>query len=377
MGQKIAFVGNSLQTMCNFRMGVMSELVREGYEVVVVAPKDGDITALKQAQIRLIPIEMDCKGMNPFVDISLAKRLRDIYRREKFNVVFHFTIKPVIYGSWAARRAKIPQISVITGLGYTFIRKGWINRIAKMLYRYALRTANEVWFLNQEDKSLFVEQNLVSPFKARLINGEGVDVHKYQSHCDLTITPFTFLFVGRVLWDKGVGEYVKAAQVIKKQHPRVQFHILGQLGANNPACVSIEQMEQWEQTRTVKYLGETSNVLPYIERATCLVLPSYREGVSRVLMEAASMERPIIATNVPGCREIVIDGHNGFLCEVQDTNSLIACMMHMLSLSEIELTAFGKNGRTHVLQHFDEQRIINVYKHKLQEFFLTDSEESC
>lgn len=377
MGQKIAFVGNSLQTMCNFRMGVMSELVREGYEVVVVAPKDGDITALKQAQIRLIPIEMDCKGMNPFVDISLAKRLRDIYRREKFNVVFHFTIKPVIYGSWAARRAKIPQISVITGLGYTFIRKGWINRIAKMLYRYALRTANEVWFLNQEDKSLFVEQNLVSPFKARLINGEGVDVHKYQSHCDLTVAPFTFLFVGRVLWDKGVGEYVKAAQVIKKQHPRVQFHILGQLGANNPACVSIEQMEQWEQTRTVKYLGETSNVLPYIERATCLVLPSYREGVSRVLMEAASMERPIIATNVPGCREIVIDGHNGFLCEVQDTNSLIACMMHMLSLSEIELTAFGKNGRTHVLQHFDEQRIINVYKHKLQEFFLTDSEESC
>lgn len=375
MGQKIAFVGNSLQTMCNFRMGVMSELVREGYEVVVVAPKDGDITALKQAQIRLIPIEMDCKGMNPFTDIKLAKTLHTIYKREKFSVVFHFTIKPVIYGSWAARRAKIPQISVITGLGYTFIRKGWITRVAKMLYRFALRSANEIWFLNQEDKSLFVEQNLVSPIKARLINGEGVDVQKYRSHADLTNTPFTFLFVGRVLWDKGVGEFVKAAQVVKKQHPRVQFHILGQLGANNPACVSIEQMEQWEQTRTVKYLGETSNVLPYIERATCLVLPSYREGVSRVLMEAASMERPIIATNVPGCREIVIDGHNGFLCEVQDTNSLIACMMHMLSLSEIELTAFGKNGRTHVLQHFDEQKTIALYKHKLQEFFLAD--ESC
>jgi glycosyltransferase involved in cell wall biosynthesis len=374
MGQKIAFVGNSLQTMCNFRMGVMSELVREGYEVVVIAPKDGDVTALKQAQIRLIPIEMDCKGMNPFVDMRLAKTLRNIYRKEQFSVVFHFTIKPVIYGSWAARRAKIPQISVITGLGYTFIRKGWINRLAKMLYRYALRTANEVWFLNQEDKSLFVEQSLVSPFKARLINGEGVDVNKYQSHADLTTTPFTFLFVGRVLWDKGVGEFVKAAQVIKKQHPRVQFHILGQLGANNPACVSIEQMEIWEQTRTVKYLGETSNVLPYIERATCLVLPSYREGVSRVLMEAASMERPIIATNVPGCREMVIDGHNGFLCEAQDTNSLIACMMHMLSLSEIELKAFGKNGRTHVLRYFDEQLTIALYKHKLQEFFLTDEQ---
>lgn len=375
MKHKIAFVGNSLQTMCNFRMGVMSELVREGYEVVVIAPKDGDITMLKQAQMRLIPIEMDCKGMNPFADIRLAKTLKKIYKKEQFHVIFHFTIKPVVYGSWAARRANIPQISVITGLGYTFIRKGWITRFAKCLYRFALRTADEVWFLNQEDKGLFVEQNLVSPFKARLINGEGVDVRKYQSHTDITSSPFTFLFVGRVLWDKGVGEFVKAAQVIKKQHPKVQFHILGQLGANNPACVTTEQMDIWERTRTVKYLGETSNVLPYIEKASCIVLPSYREGVSRVLLEAASMERPMIATNVPGCREIVIDGYNGFLCEVQDTNSLIACMMHMLSLTPIELAAFGKNGRTHVLQQFDEQKVIVQYKHKLQEYFSSEHNE--
>ena len=375
MARKIAFVGNSSQTMCNFRLGVMSELVRMGYEVVVIAPKDSNITAFKQNQIRLIPVEIDCKGMNPFVDIHLAKTLKKIYKKEQFHMVFHFTIKPVIYGSWAARRARIPQISVITGLGYTFIRKGWITRFAKCLYRYALRTANEVWFLNQEDKSLFVEQNLVSPFKARLILGEGVDVRKYQSNSELSVSPYTFLFIGRVLWDKGVGEFVKAAQVIKKQHPKVQFHILGQLGANNPACVSIEQMEIWEQTRTVKYLGETSNVLPYIEKATCIVLPSYREGVSRVLLEAASMERPIIATNVPGCREIVIDNYNGFLCEAQDTNSLIACMMHMLSLSPTELTSFGKNGRSHVLQQFDEQKTIALYKHKLQEYFLTEEHE--
>lgn len=377
MKYKIAFVGNSLQTMCNFRMGVMSELVRDGYEVVIIAPKDGDITALKQAQIRLIPIEMDCKGMNPFTDIRLAKTLRKIYKKEQFHVIFHFTIKPVIYGSWAARRAHIPQISVITGLGYTFIRKGWITRLAKCLYRFALRSANEVWFLNQEDKSLFVEQSLVSPFKARLINGEGVDVRKYQSHIELSTTPFTFLFIGRVLWDKGVGEFVRAAQVIKKQYPRAQCHILGQLGANNPACVSIEQMDAWEKTRTVKYLGETSNVLPYIDNATCIVLPSYREGVSRVLLEAAAMERPIIATNVPGCREIVIDGHNGFLCEAQDTNSLIACMMHMLSLSSMELIEFGKNGRARVLEQFDEQKTIALYKHKLQEYFLTEGHELC
>ncbi len=377
MGYKIGFVGNSLQTMCNFRAGVMTELVQTGYEVVIIAPKDSDITFLKQNQIRLIPIEMDCKGMNPFADIQFARTLKRIYKKEKFNFLFHYTIKPVVYGSWAARKTKTLQISVITGLGYTFIRKGWITRVAKFLYRLSLRTANEVWFLNQEDKTLFVEQSLLSPFKARLIYGEGVDVAKYKSQSDLLSIPFTFLFIGRVLWDKGVGEFVKAAQVVKKQHPKVQFHILGQLGANNPACVSIQQMEEWEQTRTVKYLGETSNVLPYIENATCVVLPSYREGVSRVLLEAASMERPIIASNVPGCREIVIEGYNGFLCEAQDTNSLIACMMHMLSISQVELEAFGKNGRTHVIKHFDEQKTIALYKRKLQEYFLVENHESC
>ena len=377
MGYKIGFVGNSLQTMCNFRAGVMTELVQTGYEVVIIAPKDSDITFLKQNQIRLIPIEMDCKGMNPFADIQFARTLKRIYKKEKFNFLFHYTIKPVVYGSWAARKTKTPQISVITGLGYTFIRKGLITRVAKFLYRLSLRTANEVWFLNQDDKTLFVEQSLLSPFKARLIYGEGVDVAKYKSQSDLLSIPFTFLFIGRVLWDKGVGEFVKAAQVVKKQHPKVQFHILGQLGANNPACVSIQQMEEWEQTRTVKYLGETSNVLPYIENATCVVLPSYREGVSRVLLEAASMERPIIASNVPGCREIVIEGYNGFLCEAQDTNSLIACMMHMLSISQVELEAFGKNGRTHVIKHFDEQKTIALYKRKLQEHFLVENHESC
>lgn len=375
MAKKIAFVGNSLQTMCNFRMGVMSELVREGYEVVVIAPKDSDITALKQAQIRLIPIEMDCKGMNPIVDMQVVKTLKKIYQQERFDFIFHFTIKPVIYGSWAARSVRIPQISVITGLGYTFIRKGWVNRIARFLYKLALKSANEVWFLNQEDKTLFIEQNLVAHFKSRLIYGEGVNVSHYKTTVKPSSCPFTFLFIGRVLWDKGVGEYVEAARVIKKQHPKVQFKILGQLGANNPACVSIQQMEEWERTRAIKYIGETSNVLPYIEQAHCIVLPSYREGVSRVLLEAASMERPIIATDVPGCREIVIDGYNGFLCEVQDTKSLVMCMMHILALPQEERDKFGKRGREHVLKNFDEKKTIDIYKNTLREHFLIENKE--
>lgn len=368
MSRKIAFVGNSLQTMCNFRLGVMTELARSGYEIVVIAPKDSDITVLKQNQIRLIPVDIDCKGMNIFVDLHLVNTLKQIYKRERFDLIFHYTIKPTIYGGWAARMARTPQISIITGLGYTFIRKGWINRVAKCLYRFSLRGAKEVWFLNQDDKTLFVEENIVAQYKTRLMNGEGVNLDKYKSVAAAPEGTFCFLFVGRVLWDKGVGEFVEAARVVKKQYPKVQFKILGQLGANNPACVNSQQMSEWEQTGAIKYVGETSNVQPYIEQSHCVVLPSYREGVSRVLLEAASMEKPIIASNVPGCREIVIDGANGFLCEPKNSSSLIACMMHMLSLSVEERKSFGQNGRELVRRLYDEKNIVRLYKDKLNEF---------
>ena len=158
-----------------------------------------------------------------------------------------------------------------------------------------------------------------------------------------------------------------AARVVKKQHPNVQFHILGQLGASNPACVNLQQMEEWEKSGVIKFLGETQDVRPYINEASCIVLPSYREGISRVLLEAASMQRPIITTNVPGCKEIVLDGVSGFLCEAQEVNTLIACMMHMLSLSDHERLLFGQQGREHILQYYDQQIIIQRYKDKLSE----------
>jgi len=357
---KIAFVGNSLQTMCNFRLGVLNALSQLGHEMVVIAPQDCDLFVLHNTAIRFIPIEMDCKGMNPFHDLQLTHRLRRIYRKEQFDMIFHYTIKPVVYGGWAAAGCHIAHIAVITGLGYTFLRKGWINRIAKCLYRSALRNAQEVWFLNQDDKTLFVEQNIVASFKTRVIYGEGVNTDFYQSTNPPT-QPFTFLFVGRVLWDKGIGEFVEAAEAVKKQYPHVQFHILGQLGASNPACVTAQQMEEWEKRKIIKYVGETDNVRPFLSNASCIVLPSYREGVSRVLLEAASMKRPMIATNVPGCKEIVTDGENGFLCEPQDVTGLAACMMHMLSLSENERITFGENARKKVCLHYDEKKIIQRY----------------
>lgn len=370
MAKKIGFVGNSLLTMCNFRMGVMRHLVHLGYEVVVIVPQDGDTEILRQEHIRLIPIEVDCKGTNPIADIQLAKTLLKIYRREQFDFLFHYTIKSVIYGSWAARNAGIPQIPVITGLGYTFLKKNLLNRLVISLYKRTIRSAESVWFLNQTDQQVFTTLNILPFENTRLINGEGVDTMKYHTTRLLTTNPFTFLYIGRMLWDKGVGLFVEAARIIKERYPQAVFHILGPLSSDNPNNISPTQLEEWHNSGVVNYIGCTSNVLPHVEESTCIVLPTfYPEGMPRVLMEAASMQRPIIASNVPGCREVVIDGKNGFLCLKKNVNSLVASMEKMLTLSQQELIDMGAAGREHVLQLFDEQKIIAIYQQQLEKYF--------
>ena len=370
MAKKIGFVGNSLLTMCNFRMGVMRHLVHLGYEVVVIVPQDGDTEILRQEHIRLIPIEVDCKGTNPIADIQLAKTLLKIYRREQFDFLFHYTIKSVIYGSWAARNAGVPQIPVITGLGYTFLKKNLLNRLVISLYKRTIRSAESVWFLNQTDQQVFTTLNILPFENTRLINGEGVDTMKYHTTRLLTTNPFTFLYIGRMLWDKGVGLCVEAARIIKERYPQAVFNILGPLSSDNPNNISPTQLEEWHNSGVVNYIGCTSNVLPHVEESTCIVLPTfYPEGMPRVLMEAASMQRPIIASNVPGCREVVIDGKNGFLCLKKNVNSLVASMEKMLTLSQQELIDMGAAGREHVLQLFDEQKIIAIYQQQLEKYF--------
>ena len=367
---KIAFVGNSLQTMCNFRMGVMRHLVHLGHEVVVVVPQDTDTEILRKEHIQLIPIEVDCKGTNPIADIRLAKTLKKIYQRENFDFLFHYTIKSVIYGSWAAQKANIPHISVITGLGYTFLKRNLLNRLVVAMYRRSLSHAESVWFLNQTDQQVFTTLKILPYEQTRLINGEGVDTTKYHTQIPLSNSPFTFLYIGRMLWDKGVGLFVEAAHIIKEKYPQAIFQVLGPLSSDNPNNISPSQLEEWHNSGVVNYVGCTSNVLPHLEQSTCIVLPTfYPEGMPRVLMEAASMQRPIIASNVPGCREVVIEGKNGYLCLKKNINSLVSCMEKMLTLSAEELTAMGSAGREHVLQLFDEKKIIAIYQQQLEEFF--------
>lgn len=368
MNYKIAFIGNSSLTMHNFRINLLRSMVKQGYEVVVVAPKDSDTTSYKSNKIRYIPVDIDCKGLNPLRDLFLMNRLRALYQKEKFDFIFHYTIKPVIYGSFAARLAGIKHISVITGLGYTFLNTGFLNKLVISLYRHSLKKAEEVWFLNEDDREVFLTNEMVNKKRTKVINGEGVNARLYQP-AKKESSRIKFLFVGRMLWDKGIGEYVEASRILKKKYPNVVFEALGSLGSANPSAISREQMDEWEKEEIIKYLGETHRVIPFLSNSSCVVLPSYREGISRVLLEASAMEKPVVATNVTGCRDIVVDGYSGYLCEVRNPESLAEAMEKIIRLPKEKLEEMGKEGRGLVLEKFDEKIIIQEYVSKLKEIF--------
>jgi len=311
---------------------------------------------------------VDCKGQNPLSDLRLIRHLKQLYARESFDFIFHYTIKPIIYGSIAASALGIKHIDVITGLGYTFIKRNWLYHLSCQLYKYALRDTNEVWFLNQDDCDSFVKRHLVAPAKTHVIHGEGVNTDFFRS----THEPpqqFIFLHCGRMLRSKGVTLFVQAAAVLQKEYPNITWQLLGALDALNPDAISTSEMEEWVRSGTIEYLGVTKDVRPYIEQCSCIVLPSYyMEGVPRSLMEAASMERAIIATDSVGCKDVVLDGENGLLCEKRSLNSLIDAMRKIINLPHDQLLKMGKKGRELMLRKFDEKIIISEYKKALERY---------
>lgn len=365
--RKIAFVGNDAVSMMNFRLGVMKALTQE-YEVVMVTPHNCDLSPLEGTSIRFISIEVDRKGTNPFEDYRLYRTLKALYRTEQFDFIFHFTIKPNIYGSLAASALRIRHIDVVTGLGYTFIRRNWLFRISCLLHRFSLRHAQTVWFLNQDDCDAFMSLHLVRPDKTLIIPGEGVNTDFYHALSPLPDT-FTFIYAGRMLRYKGVELFVQAAKTLQKEYPNVRWQLLGPLDADDPERITSTAMENYVQHGWVEYLGVFKDVRPYIERSSCSVLASYfREGIPRALLEAAAMERPIIATNTVGCKDVVVDGVNGLLCEKKSLDSLVQAMRRMIEMPREQLVAMGKAGRERMIAHFDERIIIDIYKKVLNAY---------
>ncbi len=364
--KKIAFVGNSAKTMYNFRFGVIKSCIDAGYDVTVIAVPDFDLKYYTSVGVKFIPIDIDCHGTHIGKDLITLWRLLAIYRRQQFDLIFHFTIKPVIYGSIAAKILHIKYIDVITGLGAVFIKQTYITTLVEKLYKHVLNTVCECWFLNNDDRQLFLNKRLIAPEKAIILHGEGINTTRFSPI--KTDPPTTsFLYSGRLLIEKGIKEYVDAARIIRIKYPDITFNILG--GFDDQSAISPQIMQQWVNEGIVTYIGETTNVIPYIANASCIVLPSYyREGIPRSLMEAAAMEKLIITTNTVGCKEVVQEGINGYICNIKDVDSLVECLEKVIALTPNERQLMGQQGRQFIIENYDERIIIDIYHKTLQRY---------
>ncbi|MEM0984851.1 MAG: glycosyltransferase family 4 protein [Pseudomonadota bacterium] len=362
---RIAISANTAWNISNFRGGLLHSLQDEGYEVVAIAPPDEHVSRLEHQGYRFLPLKMDNKGTDPIKDARLFRRYRNVLQREKPAVFLGYTIKPNIYGSLAAQNLRIPVINNISGLGTAFIRDTVITSIVKRLYKASLKGSDCIFFQNQDDLDTFAEKDLVQVDRCRLLPGSGIDLTRFSPPPppkDRDQSAIKFLLIGRLVYDKGVGEYVEAARILRKSHPDVECQILGFLDVENRTAVSREDVDNWVGEGLIRYLGSSNDVRTHIAQSDCVVLPSYREGTPRTLLEAAAMGKPIITTDVPGCREVVEDGLNGYLCEARSAQSLAAKMQEFCALSDAERRRLGEAGRSKMEREFDEQIVIDRYK---------------
>lgn len=315
---------------------------------------------MHELDVERIPVRIERSGLNPLADLKLLATYRNLLKRLRPVAYLGYTIKPNVYGSWAAASLGIPAISNVSGLGTAFIRNGPIQHIVTHLYRLGFRRAPVVFFQNDEDRRLFVERRLVRDEQARVVPGSGVDLARFTP-AKLVEGPPTFLLIGRLLRDKGVVEFVEAARALRADMPAARFQLLGPIDEGNRTAITRADLDSWIEEGVIEYLGTTDDVRPFIASATAVVLPSYREGLPRSLLEAAAMERPLIATDVPGCRDVVADGTNGYLCSVRDPASLAAVMKRLAELPADRRLAMGQEARRRVQDRFSEDFVIQAY----------------
>jgi glycosyltransferase involved in cell wall biosynthesis len=370
VSKKILISINTAWNLLNFRAGLINGLISAGFEVIAVAPPDKYVAELELLGCRFVHLEMDNQGTNPFRDFLLLWRYWRLLKNEKPDLCLFYTVKPNVYGSFASSLRSIPFINNVSGLGAVFIQGGLLRRLVSALYRLAFRNSNRVFFQNRDDQGLFLENRLVKKGLTDVLPGSGVNLKHFTpvgDACRKPLTPqFQFLLIARMLKDKGVVEFVNAAQLLKESEVKAEFCLLGFLDVQNPAAISSEQMKEWTDNGIVKYLGVSDDVREHIASADCIVLPSYREGTPRTLLEAAAMGKPIITTNVVGCKEVVKHGDNGFLCEVKNAQDLALKMKEMFLLSESQRKLMGQNGRLRMENEFDEQIVVQNYLKEIE-----------
>ena len=351
-------------------MNFILAMKAKGYEIHTIAPIDDYTPFLIEAGCIHHPLKMDSRGANPIKDSALIFELWSIYRKLNPDIVLHYTIKPNVYGTLAAAMLKIPVINNVCGLGTVFLKDNLISSIAIALYKFAFRFPKKIFFQNPEDLDLFVNRGLSPIETSDLLPGSGIDLKKFKPKDYKRNSTFTFLLISRLITDKGILEYIDAVKKLKARGMNARFQILGAKDPKHKRGIQLSIIDEWIRTNTIEYLGTSDDVRKFIHEADCIVLPSYREGTPRTLLEAASSGKPIITTDVPGCHQVVHHNFNGLLCQMKDATDLAEKMHTMSGMDDASLKQFGENGRKKMEQEYDESRVINKYLEALSKFEL-------
>jgi len=358
---RIAIVLNTSWNIYNFRMNFVNALLEKGHEVHTIAPEDDYTSLLKEAGCIHHRVKMDSRGANPIKDSALIFELFMIYRRVNPDIILHYTIKPNVYGTLAASLLRIPVVNNVCGLGTVFLKNNLVSFIAIALYKISFRFANKVFFQNPEDLKLFLQKKLVPARAVDILPGSGIDLNKFKPGIFKRNKKFTFLLISRLITDKGILEYIEAVKKLKASGMNANFQVLGAMDPEHKRGIKKKVIQEWINSGIIDYLGTTNDVRSFIDSADCVVLPSYREGTPRTLLEAASSAKPIISTDVPGCNHVVQDNFNGLLCEIKNANDLADKMKQMAGMEDEELRVFGLNGRAKMELEYDESLVINKY----------------
>lgn len=360
----VLIAANSSWNLVNFRSPIIRALQERDFRVVAAVPHDRSADALAALGIAIEPVSIDASGLSPLADLRLLLQYLRIMRRVAPAAFLPFTAKPNVYGSIAALRHRIPVINTITGLGTGFLGGPGFRTVMSGLYGIALRRSRRVFFHNSDDRDLFVARRLVGEAQAVVIPGSGIDLSYFQPPSGgREDGQVNFLFVGRLLCEKGIREFAEAAEAAQARRS-ARFQILGGL-ENHPRAVSPALIEEWHRKGVVEFLGTAADVRPFIANADCVVLPSYREGLPRVLLEASAMAKPVIASDVPGCRQAVDSAVTGFLCEARSAESLLNAMIRFIDLAASEREAMGRAGRVKAEREFSKELVINAYLKEL------------
>jgi glycosyltransferase involved in cell wall biosynthesis len=361
MRKKIILSANTSWYLFNFRASTIQEFIRLNHEVICIAPEDDYTQKLKNLGCIYVPLYMDNKGINPIKDAYLLFQFFRNYFLHKPDAIFHFTIKNNIYGTWAAKSLAIPAINNISGLGTAFLSKGLLSKFVKLLYKTSQCFAYKVFCQNPEDMDLLIKQKLVSAQNLILLPGSGVNLKRF--HPSLKSVHhnehFTFLYAGRMLQDKGLFELIEAVLSINKNARRCNLVLCGFSNVDNRSAIAISELEEWDKIPGIDWIGPSDNVELVMAGADCLVLPSYREGMPKTILEAGAMELPVIASNVPGCQNIIQNKINGILCKPKDSLDLEHAMLSIMNMTNEERIIMGQQGRMKVKKEFDEKIVVN------------------